>query len=262
MSWNRRDKRIELGDRHVGLRPALVGRQVAAEVLDGDTDRGERRLEIVAQRRQQRGGQIGLLPDQFRGVALDQELRALDGDGDDAGERVQGAEVQGGGDRGEQADRLDAMAKRHDGDASVLVAEAHVAAVGALVGVELERPARLGQRGVQRIGIDGDVAAAPLVDAPAVVRGQADRDLRPDSNRRATCRASASIARPVSVVSSTSRVRSKSRVTSLRRAIASRSRARAAADRLLAMMATMRNAISAIQFCGSAIVSAPTGGRK
>ena len=66
----------------------------------------------------------------------------------------------------------------------------------------------------------------------------------------------------VSVVSSTSRVRSNSRVTSLRRAIASRARSCAAADRLLAMTATTRNANSAIQFCGSAMVKVPTGGRK
>ena len=86
--------------------------------------------------------------------------------------------------------------------------------------------------------------------------------IRDNSNRRATCRASASMAPVVSVVSSTSRVRSKSRVTSLRRAIASRARSCAAADRLLAMTATTRNANRAIQFCGSAMVKVPTGGRK
>ena len=46
----------------------------------------------------------------------------------------------------------------------------------------------------------------------------------------------------VSVVSSTSRVRSKRRVSSLRRAIASRARSCAAADRLLAITATTRKA--------------------
>ena len=66
----------------------------------------------------------------------------------------------------------------------------------------------------------------------------------------------------VSVVNSTSRVKSNRRVTSLRRPIASRARSCAAADRLLAMTATTRNANSAIQFCGSAIVNVPTGGRK
>src|SRR5215204_2162458 len=66
----------------------------------------------------------------------------------------------------------------------------------------------------------------------------------------------------VSVVNSTSRVRSKRRVTSLRLAIASDARACAAADRLLAMTATTRNAKSAIQFCGSAMVNVPSGGRK
>ena len=52
----------------------------------------------------------------------------------------------------------------------------------------------------------------------------------------------------VSVVERTSRVRSKSRVTSFRRAIASRARSCAAADRLLAITETTRNANNAIQF--------------
>ena len=82
------------------------------------------------------------------------------------------------------------------------------------------------------------------------------------SKRRATWRASASIAPAVSVVNSTSRVRSNNRVTSLRLAMASEARACAAADRLLAITATTRNAKSAIQFCGSAIVNVPSGGRK
>jgi hypothetical protein len=66
----------------------------------------------------------------------------------------------------------------------------------------------------------------------------------------------------VSLVSSTSRVRSNSRVSSWRLAIASRARSCAAAERLLPSTATTRNAASATQFCGSAIVKAPTGGRK
>ena len=86
--------------------------------------------------------------------------------------------------------------------------------------------------------------------------------MRDNSNRRATCRASASMAPVVSVVSRTSRVRSKSRVTSFRRAIASRARSCAAADRLLAITATTRKANKAIQFWGSAMVKVPTGGRK
>ena len=39
-------------------------------------------------------------------------------------------------------------------------------------------------------------------------------------------------------------------------------RARATADRLLATRLTARNAKSATQLCGSAIVKVPTGGRK
>ena len=65
-----------------------------------------------------------------------------------------------------------------------------------------------------------------------------------------------------SVITSTSRLRSNSRASSSRRTIASFVRSRATDDRLLATRLTPRNAKSATQFCGSAIVSVPTGGRK
>ena len=65
-----------------------------------------------------------------------------------------------------------------------------------------------------------------------------------------------------SVVISTSRLRSNRRASSSRRARASSVRARATAERLLATRLTARNANSATQFCGSAIVNVPTGGRK
>src|SRR4030095_16823495 len=66
----------------------------------------------------------------------------------------------------------------------------------------------------------------------------------------------------ISVVSKTSRLRSKSRVTSFRRAMASRARACADADRLLAIIATLRKTNNATQFCGSAMVKVPSGGMK
>src|SRR5262245_37137685 len=85
---------------------------------------------------------------------------------------------------------------------------------------------------------------------------------RASSNRREMWRASASRPPVVSVVSSTSRLKSNNRVTSLRRETASRVRSRAASESLLAITATIRNAKSATQFSGSAMVNVPTGGRK
>src|SRR5206468_12029229 len=66
----------------------------------------------------------------------------------------------------------------------------------------------------------------------------------------------------LSVVSSTSRLKSNRRAISSRRATASAVRARATDDKLLATRLTARNTSSATQFCGSAIVKRPTGGRK
>ena len=53
-----------------------------------------------------------------------------------------------------------------------------MAAVGALTGVELERAARLRQRVVQRAGVERDLLAAALVDAPALIARQADGHCR------------------------------------------------------------------------------------
>src|SRR5262245_11168141 len=65
-----------------------------------------------------------------------------------------------------------------------------------------------------------------------------------------------------SLVMRTSRLRSNNRASSFRRARASSVRARATAERLLATRLTARKANSAVQFCGSAIVKVPTGGKK
>jgi hypothetical protein len=75
-------------------------------------------------------------------------------------------------------------------------------------------------------------------------------------------RASREMASRLSVMSNTSRLRSNSRASSSRRASASSARSRAIDDRRLATRLTARNAKRATQFWGSAIVSAPMGGRK
>ncbi len=53
-----------------------------------------------------------------------------------------------------------------------------------------------------------------------------------------------------------------SRSTSCRRAIASAARRLAWTESWLPVMAVTRNASNATQFCGSAMVNVPTGGRK
>ena len=85
---------VELGDGRAGLRATLVGRQVAAQVLDGHPDDGQRCPEVVAQRRQQRRRQIRLLPDEVGRVTFRQELGPFDRDGDDARDGVEGADIE------------------------------------------------------------------------------------------------------------------------------------------------------------------------
>ena len=66
------------------------------------------------------------------------------------------------------------MPQRNDEEV-VAFAGPDVAAIGALTGIELERAARLRQCGVERINFQRKLAAAALVNAPAVIAGQADR---------------------------------------------------------------------------------------
>jgi len=82
------------------------------------------------------------------------------------------------------------------------------------------------------------------------------------SKRRLIERASVESASSLSVIINTSRLKSNSRASSSRRPSASSWRARATAERLLATRLTARNANSTTQFCGSAMVKVPTGGKK
>ena len=56
-----------------------IGRSFA-KVVDGHPEDGQRRLQIVAERRQQRRGQLAALPLDLGGFAFFEKLRALDGD--------------------------------------------------------------------------------------------------------------------------------------------------------------------------------------
>jgi len=176
----------------------------APQILDGDPNGRNRRLQVVAERGEKCRRQIGFLPDEVGGLPFAEKLRALDGNRHDAGDGVQCAQINGRRHGREQANGLGAVTQWHDERVSGRALDAGVATVGSLAGVELQRAARLSQRRVQR--------------------------RRVNSKRRATCLASTSMAPTVSVVSSTSRVRSNSRVTSLRLATASAARAWAAAE--------------------------------
>ena len=72
----------------------LLGWQLTTQVFDGRLDRRQRCAQIVAQRREERRREVGLLPNQVRRIPLGQELRALDRDRHDAGKRVERADVE------------------------------------------------------------------------------------------------------------------------------------------------------------------------
>ena len=177
MSWKRRDRRPSSAAARFRLPLAILRHQFPAKVLDRDADRRQRGLQVVAQRRQQRRREIGLLADELGGVALAEELRSLDRNRDDAAQRIEGAEIEVRCDRREKPHRLHAVAEWHDRDASLRVADAHVAAIRALAGVELQRPTGFCERGIQDIDVDRDVTRPTLVNGPAIVAGQSDGHL-------------------------------------------------------------------------------------
>ena len=117
------------------------------------------------------------MTNQLGGVALAEELRSLDGDRHDAAQRIERAEIEVRCDRREKPHRLHAVAEWHDRDASLGVADAHVAAIRALAGVELQRPTGCRERGIQDIDVDRDVTRPALVNRPAIVGGQSDGHL-------------------------------------------------------------------------------------
>ena len=242
MSWNRRVSRSSSPMAAPACWRALIGGQIAAQVFDGQPDRRQWRPQVMAQRREQRRRKIRLLSDELRRIALGQELRPFDRDRHDAGDRVERADVE--------RRRRPPRAARPP--ACRAAAEQSTPRCSRRRECDRHRHADGRRTPACRVPSPGACSAsstsmrdflAAALDGSAS-RGRREGRSRPSdsSKRRATCRASTSIALAVSVVSSTSRVRSNRRVTSLRRAIASRARSCAAADRLLAMTATIRNA--------------------
>ena len=160
--WNSRVRR-STSDRIRSLCSSRSSRVSSGrlDIARGDADRGQRRPQVVAERRQQRGLQLLALPRQLAGLALLEKLRAFDGDRDDAGQRIERAGLDRTAGRGEQADRLRADSQRHEPDGLAVHRHRPVTGIGAGVGVELERRLRRGERVRQLASIELDRSAPP-----------------------------------------------------------------------------------------------------
>ena len=251
MSWNSRVSRSISSSAAPRLSRAVVGEQSPPQVLDRDPDRGQRRTQVVAQRGEQRGGEVGLLPDHFGGLALGQKLRTFDRDRHHAGHGIERPDVEPGATAASSADRpwCRAAAARSN-RARRRRHHARVAAVGALMRVELQHPARGRERRVRAPPRRSRPLLAALVDLPALIGRQADGHPCQLESPRDVARQRVDGLRPSrrqQHVAASDRTAASPRCAA---SIASRSRSCAAADRLLAITATMRNAKSATQFCG------------
>ena len=132
----------------------------------------------MAERREKGRAEIGALPEELRFLALGEELHPLDRNGRKACNGVERAGAQCFGGRGQKTDRLHAEPQRHErnGVAEARVSDPGVTAVGPLTRVELQGPARAGERLVQLRRLDDDVPFAALVNVPAPLTGQTNGD--------------------------------------------------------------------------------------
>ena len=121
------------------LQPVVGGQPRGLDVGRGDADRGERRAQIVAERRQQRRFQLLALAGQLRRLALLEKLRPFDRDRHDARQSVERTGFNRPAGRSEQTDGPGAHAQGHEPNRAAIDLHRPVAGVGAGVGVELER---------------------------------------------------------------------------------------------------------------------------
>ena len=90
MSWNSRSRRSSFGQRESRLGLPFVFVELGIlQVADGDANRGQRRAQVVADRREQRRREVRPLLQRFGGLSLEEKCRALDRNRDHAGERVE-----------------------------------------------------------------------------------------------------------------------------------------------------------------------------
>ena len=90
----------------------------------------------MAQRCEQRGRKLGFLSGELRRIPFGHELRPFDRDRHDAGNGIEGPDIECRRQRREQADRSCAVPQGNDRHL-VLLADTNVTAVCALMGVEL-----------------------------------------------------------------------------------------------------------------------------
>ncbi len=103
---------LDLRQDELALSGAVLGREPGRhDVARGDADGGQRRSKIVSERRQQRGLELLALARQLARLALFEKLRAFDGDGHDARERVERAGLDRPAGGGQHPDRLRADAQ-------------------------------------------------------------------------------------------------------------------------------------------------------
>ena len=224
-------------------------------------DRGQRRSQIVAERSQQRCGQLGLLPDEFRGVAVARGTARARWRSRRRRRRRRACRCPAW--RAAASSPTAFVPCRSGTSVTPLLGPVlRVAAVGALMGVELERAAGPRQRVVQRRRCRAQSPRRRPGGRASPDRRQADRDRRQLEAARDVPRQHIERAGRFGRQQHVTREIEEARQLVAPRDGLARARSCAAAERLLAMTATTRNAKSAIQFCGSAIVKVPTGGRK
>ena len=81
---------MDLSEGHLRLPLSLFFRDLRVdEVRDRHLDGGKRRPQVVTERRQDRRGELRPLALQLRRLSFLEEVRSLDGDGGDTGERVE-----------------------------------------------------------------------------------------------------------------------------------------------------------------------------
>ena len=111
-------------DDHLDLvHPLRIGQPAAAQVVGGDANRGQRRAQVVRERGEQRRFELGAALRQLGLLALVQEVRALDRDRDDPGQRRQRARINRPAGRREESDGADAdpqRCEREQGAADIL----------------------------------------------------------------------------------------------------------------------------------------------
>ena len=252
---------LDLGQDQIALFPAVLGRQRRRlEFAGGDADRGERRPQIVSERGEQRGLQLLALPRQLARLALLEKLRALDRDRDDAAERVERAGLDG---RPAAASSPIGLVPTRSGT-SRIVRPSTSSSGGRRRSARRRRiRARSGRARMPRqlAACPCAIVTRPLRTCPSLAARQRNGDKLQvesagDRSRQHRDRFPA--------VGDHQHVAAQ--VEQPRQLVASSDgffvRARATADRLLATRLTARKANSATQFCGSAIVNVPTGGRK